>query len=167
MEPFVIVHGLADDVGGQGAQALLPRRERTRYTPSVTTPHPTKGVLAVVAPRVAGLEGLELLILHGSRARGDATPSSDWDLGYLAGPELRAEDLLAALVEGLGTDRVDLVDLARAGALLRYRAARDARLVWQAHPLALPDFQLGAATFWCDTEPVLRPAYEAYLRGLG
>ena len=59
--------------------------------------------------------GLDALILYGARARGDATPHSDWDLGYLASGELDAGDLHALIVEVLGDDRVDLVDLARAG----------------------------------------------------
>lgn len=39
--------------------------------------------------RLAGLArnhaGLEFLVLHGSRARGDAGPGSDWESAYLAG----------------------------------------------------------------------------------
>jgi predicted nucleotidyltransferase len=34
-----------------------------------------------------GHAGLELLVLHGSRARGDAREDSDWDFAYLAAAE--------------------------------------------------------------------------------
>lgn len=37
-------------------------------------------------------DGLDLLVLRGSRARGDALPGSDWDLGYL-GDTVRAETI--------------------------------------------------------------------------
>jgi predicted nucleotidyltransferase len=67
---------------------------------------------------------LTLLGLFGSRARGDAREQSDWDLGYPAERGLDADALLLDAVTTLGTDRVDLVDLARAGAQVRYRAAR-------------------------------------------
>ncbi|HSF42194.1 MAG TPA: nucleotidyltransferase domain-containing protein, partial [Thermoanaerobaculia bacterium] len=39
--------------------------------------------------------GLHLLILFGSRARGDDHLGSDWDFGYLAGADFDPDDLLA------------------------------------------------------------------------
>src|SRR5438552_824836 len=63
----------------------------------------------------AGREGLELLVLFGSRARGEARQGSDWDFGYLADERFDPLDLLLPLVTALGTDRIDLVDLRRAG----------------------------------------------------
>ena len=68
---------------------------------------------------------LRLLVLFGSQARGEARPDSDWDLGYLAGAGFDPDALLLDLVTRLGTDRVDLVDLARAGAQLRFKAAAE------------------------------------------
>src|SRR3972149_1487614 len=71
--------------------------------------------LPVVLERIRDMarqaDGLELLVLFGSRARGDAHAASDWDFGYLATPTADITGLLAALVEIAGTDRVDLVDL--------------------------------------------------------
>jgi hypothetical protein len=49
----------------------------------------------------------------------------DRDFGYLADERFDPLDLLPPLVTALGTDRIDLVDLRRAGALLRLRVARD------------------------------------------
>ncbi len=63
--------------------------------------------------------GLDLLIVFGSRARGDARPDSDWDIGYLANATADVPGLLARLVETLDNDRIDLVDLRSAGGLLR------------------------------------------------
>jgi len=103
--------------------------------------------------------GLDLLVLFGSRARGEARPDSDWDFGYLADERFDPLDLLPPLVAALGTDRIDLVDLRRAGALLRFRAARDGRPIFEARPGRFEEFQLEAADFWCDVEPVLRRAY--------
>ena len=110
---------------------------------------------------------LDLLVLFGSRARGDEHPSSDWDLGYLAGDPFDPAACLGELVSVLGTDRVDLADLARANGLIRYRAARDGRLVYEARPGADDRFRLDAALFWCDAAPALEHGYREVLAELG
>src|SRR2546428_458791 len=102
----------------------------------------------VQAARAAA--GLELLMLFGSRARGDAQPGSDWDFGYLATAAFDPAALVGALVEIVGSDRIDLVDLGRASGLLRYRAARDGQLVHEARARPAERFCLEAAQFWCD-----------------
>lgn len=108
--------------------------------------------------------GLRVLLLFGSRARGDAHEHSDWDFGYLAAPGFDVSALLAGLVEALGSDRVDLVDLERAGGLLRFRAACDGVSIHEAEAGATDRFRVEAARFWHDVEPVLRPAYERFLQ---
>lgn len=110
---------------------------------------------------------LELLLLFGSCARGDASARADWDFGYLARDAVEPLTLMAALAEAAGSDRVDVVDLSRAGGLLRFRAARDGVLIYEAHAGTFDSFRLAAARFWFDAEPVLRPAYEAVLERLG
>jgi predicted nucleotidyltransferase len=49
--------------------------------------------------RVAGLPGLGLLVLYGSRARGGAHERSEWDFGYLAAREFDADGLVARLAD--------------------------------------------------------------------
>jgi len=61
--------------------------------------------------------GLSLLILFGSRARGDARPASDRDFGYIGSTTFDPDRLLAAIVAAVGSDRVDLMDLATAACL--------------------------------------------------
>lgn len=111
-------------------------------------------------------EGLHLLVLFGSRARAEARPSSDWDFGYLGDGRFDPMDFLPALVDAVGNDRIDLVNLGRAGALLRFRAARDGIELFELQPSSFESFQLEAISFWCDAEPVLRRAYERSLREL-
>jgi predicted nucleotidyltransferase len=110
--------------------------------------------------------GLELLVLFGSRARGEAHGRSDWDFGYLGDSTLDVAALLAALVETVGSDRVDLVDLIRASGLLRYRAARDGVALFEGRPRVMEAFCLDAADFWCDAEPILRRGYDDVLADL-
>ncbi len=109
---------------------------------------------------------VRLLVLHGSRARGDAVPESDWDLAYLAEPGLDVFGLNLALTTVLGTDRVDLVDLATASGLLRYRAARDGVVLVERGADAFTGFRLDATLFWCDVEPVVRAAQRRVLAAL-
>lgn len=124
-------------------------------------------VLARVRDLAARVPGLELLVLFGSRARGDVHGRSDWDFGYVAGPGVDLSGLLATLVEITGHERVDLVDLRRASGVLRYRAARDGLVIFELHAGLANRFRLEAAHFWCDMAPILRPAYEDVLARLG
>lgn len=116
--------------------------------------------LAAVA---GGTAGLRLLLLHGSRARGDHRPDSDWDFAYLADAAFDADGLLARLTETLGSDKVDLADLSRASGLLRFKAASEGHAVYEAEPGEFDTFRLAATTAWCDMEPVLRRAFDARL----
>lgn len=123
--------------------------------------------LATLRRAVSDIPALTLLVLFGSRARGDDRPSSDWDFGYLGTPGLDPDQLLVRLVDALKSDRIDLVDLQRAGALLRYRAARDGRIVVEIARGDFARFWFDAVSFWCDMQPVLRRGYDAVLAELG
>jgi predicted nucleotidyltransferase len=122
-----------------------------------------RGALDLAAEAAARHSALDLLLLFGSRARGDARGASDWDFAYLSRPGLDFEQLLADLVTATRSSQVDLVDLDRAGGQLRARAARDGVVVFESRPRAFASFAFDAASFWCDAEPVLRRAYEQLL----
>jgi predicted nucleotidyltransferase len=115
----------------------------------------------------ADAPGLQLLVLHGSRARGDAHSGSDWDLAYRATPAFDPDALLARLADALKADRIDLVDLDRAGALLRFRVARDGVVAFEREGGEFRRFWFAAVDTWCDLAPVLEPAYEAVLDRIG
>ena len=110
--------------------------------------------------------GLRLLVLFGSRARGEATARSDWDLGYLGEPSLDRDGLLADLVAAAGTEAIDLVDLDRAGGLVRFRAARDAAVIFEASDGVFPRFWFESVSYWCDMGPIIRAGYEGILEEL-
>jgi Polymerase beta, Nucleotidyltransferase len=124
-------------------------------------------LLARLVEAAACTPGLEVLVLHGSRARRDAHPLSDWDLGYIADDRFDPETLRADLISRLGTDRIDLVDLEHTTGLLRYRAARDGIVMHESTAGRFERFWKAAVTFWCDAEPQLRRGSEAVLAGLG
>ena len=124
-------------------------------------------VIATVTTLATRASDLELLVLHGSRARGDAREGSDWDLAYLAVDGFDPDAFRAEVVFALRDDRIDLADLASAGGLLRYRVARDGQVLHEAREGAFERFWMQAVTFWCDAEPVLRRGYEAVLAEYG
>ena len=110
---------------------------------------------------------VRLIAVFGSRARNDAHASSDWDIAFLADPGFDAGGLLARLIGHLGTDRIDVVDLARASGQLRFRVARDGTPVFARDPDEWNRFWTNAVSFWCDAGPVLRQAYAGILQELG
>ena len=135
------------------------------YDAGMDRPLP-KPPLDAVASIGRATVGLDLLILFGSRARADARPGADWDFGYLADEAADVPGLLVALVGALRTDRVDVVDLRRASGLLRYRAACDGVLVYEASADRFDRYRLQAVQFWCDNAPVFERGYEEILEAL-
>ena len=109
---------------------------------------------------------LRLLLLYGSRARGEAGEHSDWDVAYLADADFDPLAFLARLTATLGTECVDLVDLDQASGLLRFRAARDGIAIFERDRGAFSAFRLEAVHAWCDLEPVVRRAHRDVLAGL-
>ena len=102
----------------------------------------------------------------GHEPRGDADADADWDFAYLAAAPFDADEFLSDLTGVVGADRIDLVDLARAGGQLRYRAARDGRVLFEVRPGEFERFWLDAVSFWCDVAPVVGRAYEGVLSRL-
>ncbi|MBW0091870.1 nucleotidyltransferase domain-containing protein [Pseudonocardia sp. KRD-184] len=120
-----------------------------------------------ISALLARRPGVLLAVLHGSRARGDGGPASDWDIGVVTDGGVDLAALTADLASALGTDAVDVVDLGRASALLRYRAARDGMALLERAPDAFLEFRIEATRFWCDAGPVIRAAQERVLADLG
>ncbi len=111
--------------------------------------------------------GLTLLILFGSQAQDRAHGGSDWDFGYLAAKDAPVDHLHAKLIAALNTERVDLVNLATASGLLRYRAASQGRPLYEAQGGEFARFWMEAVDFWCDVQAILRTGYDRILERLG
>lgn len=107
--------------------------------------------------------GMHMLVLFGSRVRGQVHAHSDWDFGFLAGEQTDVDRLRCTLAKIVGTDAIDLVDLTRGSALLRMQVANEGKLLFENTPGTFLRFQDETARFWCDVEPVLSLAYARIL----
>ena len=110
---------------------------------------------------------LRLLVLYGSRARGEAHAGSDWDFAYVSDAGFDELGLRADLSSALASDEVDLADLDRAGGVLRYAVARDGKALFERSEGEFERFALSAIRFWLDVEPVIRESQQAMLERLG
>jgi predicted nucleotidyltransferase len=99
----------------------------------------------------AEVPDLELVVLFGSTVAGRARPDSDVDVAVRckAGADLDA--LFAVLAPRLKTDRLDLVDLRRAGPLLAFQVARSGVPLFERSPGAFREFQSLASRRYADT----------------
>ncbi len=86
---------------------------------------------------------LRLLVLFGSRARGDHFPSSDWDFALLFDEELRQQyepgdgwncyrswSVLQRILD-LGDDEMDWIDLKNASDVLAHTIAAEGKVVYE------------------------------------
>ena len=99
---------------------------------------------------------LDLVVLFGSRAKGSANESSDWDLAVLLQPNpqdpLRLFGLDPELAGALGcsSDALDVVDLSRASYLLQRVVAEDGQLLFERQPGMFAAFKYRARRQWAD-----------------
>ncbi len=87
---------------------------------------------------------LKLLILFGSRARGDSTPASDWNVAFLYDPDRHpppdrqpfwfpGSDLLETLSKLLKVPEqaIDIVDLSNCSDIIAHFIARDGQVIYE------------------------------------
>lgn len=95
---------------------------------------------------------LKLLVLFGSRARGEADPSSDWDFAFLLEPDrptapkpfsFPGSELLDTLCKLLQVSEevIDLVDLSTCSEITAHFVARDGQVIYEKTPEEFAQFQ--------------------------
>lgn len=116
-------------------------------------PQTIDDVQAAVPKILEQVPYLKLLVVFGSRARGDHVPSSDWDFALLFDEDLRQQyepeggwncyrswGVLQRILN-LGDDEIDWVDLKDASNLLAHAIARDGVVVYESQPGLFEQFQ--------------------------
>ena len=96
---------------------------------------------------------LKLLVLFGSRARGDNLPSSDWDFALLFDEPLRQQYesgggwhcyrswTVLQQILGLGDGEIDWIDLKNASDLVAHNIARDGIAIYESEPGSFEKFR--------------------------
>lgn len=94
-------------------------------------PEDVAGRIEELPAQLAELEGLAAVWLFGSWARGEATPVSDVDLGYLptAGSDGLGTSLFPIVTEVLGTDEVTLADVRTLPATVAWEVVAEGKLL--------------------------------------
>lgn len=105
-------------------------------------------------------EEVQLAYLFGSLSQ--SQQGQDVDLAILTrnGPASR---LRAAIIEGLDTERLDLVDLRNASPVLRFEILRTGQLLYAADEGSRERFEFATLRLYRDTAPLRRQQCE-YLR---
>lgn len=97
--------------------------------------------------------GVLLAYLFGSLARGDK--AEDVDIAVLM-EGAKLEDLREEIIQRLGTDRVDLLDLNFSSPTRRFEVLRSGRLIYRRNIDIENDFELSVLREYKDTEYLRR-----------
>ena len=116
-----------------------------------------------ITPLAEQLPNLQMLILFGSRARGEHKPDSDWDLGIsydeanrqthikeISNDYLTSLSILSELFE-INRDLIDLIELDRCSPLTKYQVARDGKLIYEKNTGDFLKFRVRAWKEYADT----------------
>lgn len=99
---------------------------------------------------------IELMVMFGSRARGESREDSDTDIAVRAVRELSPEAVLALAAElDKVFQNVDLCDVRKASPLLLGAIGNDAKLLYQAHDSLFEEFKIFAWNQYMDFKPHL------------
>ena len=116
-----------------------------------------------ITTTVEKLPNLKLLILFGSRARGEHRLDSDWDLAIsydeanrethikeISNDYLTSLSILSELFE-INRDSIDLIELDRCSPLMKYQVARDGKLIYEKNTGDFLKFRVRAWKEYADT----------------
>lgn len=115
-----------------------------------------------------GLPEVQMVVLFGSRAKGQERAKSDWDIGVLARvgcyegfAQFKLQSELSEILS-IPFDRIDLVNLRYCSPLLGFAIARDGKVLYQETSITFTRFQVKASKMYADTAK-FRRLQRAYL----
>jgi predicted nucleotidyltransferase len=115
-----------------------------------------RGSESVTLEKIAEAFSLDLIIMFGSRARGDNIKESDTDIAIRSTRDLNLDEelRLAAALDKFFPD-VDLCNIRRASPLLLGAIGQDARLIYQQRESLFEEFKIFAWNQYMDFKPQL------------
>lgn len=109
-----------------------------------------------------GFPDVELAVVFGSVARGEATRDSDIDVGVnVKEPSYELLGRLEVTLCRAAQREVQVVSLDESPPLLRFEIARDGRVLVERKPYAWADFRARAMVDWWDWAPLARRIHAA------
>ena len=130
---------LCNQVPLKNAQDVVRQKE-----PVLNQPQSISDLKSEIPQILAQIPYLKLLVLFGSRARGDNTEFSDWDFAALYDEDIRQQhaqgwkgfELWNVLIHLLkvGDDDIDLVELQQCSPWIAHSIARDGVILFEAEP---------------------------------
>jgi predicted nucleotidyltransferase len=108
-------------------------------------------------------EGLKLVLLFGSAVLGKVHKKSDIDLAFLFDKPVDILSLTNRVIRLLHADNIDVVDLMRAGPLLKFSVVKNGRLLYERQPGMFNEFYSLAFRMYVDSKK-LRDAQEIAIR---
>ena len=108
---------------------------------------------------IATQYGLQLVILFGSQAKGVTHKESDVDIAYAGARPLDIDSearLIVALAPIFGTDRIDLIDMHRASALILYAITTEGVVLYKDNDLAFPTLRAYAFKRYVEEGSIFR-----------
>jgi hypothetical protein len=103
---------------------------------------------------------LRLLVIFGSKSRGDAAGRFDFEFAYLARSGFSEQTFLEVSDSVLGGASVCLVNLRTASLAQAFRAAREGAVIYEREKGLFDRFRMRTIHSWCDLEPVVRAAHD-------
>ena len=103
------------------------------------SPITSKSLIQSSAQLAEIIPSLKMLILFGSRARGDVRTNSDWDFAFLCDSEQQSKSVLfdseiyAILADlfRINDDQIDAINLVSCSPLLAHAIAQDGKLLYE------------------------------------
>ncbi|RKY04457.1 nucleotidyltransferase [Candidatus Poribacteria bacterium] len=114
-------------------------------------------------PELLKGKGVILAYLFGSLARGEE--GEDVDIALLS--DSPAYELRVPIMEHLGTERVDLIDLKTAPLDLKMRIVREGKLIYKRSDEDENRFEMDVIRKYLDFEPIMRRRFELLKRRFG
>lgn len=101
--------------------------------------------------------GLQMVVLFGSRARGEAHPRSDTDIAVFAGEKKSLRELSEMQIEFAEMFRIknpELVDLSGMAPLFLKQVADDGKILYERKPGIFDEFQIYAFKRYVEAKPL-------------